>query len=589
MTTPFDNASYPSTPPAPNSAPAGYKTPPVPTTTNDNPWTAERIAAMRGGLLELIVRRVVEALVGSFIPSSGPAFEQLANWGDDVKDSIQAIIDHIYKVVTGVLDPGRTIEDFIDKVGDLLSKISPLNLFNAFGVLGADQIGKLPAGAVVATEQNLIAEGAFRDAVTVVPGEGWEWDGAQGRSIGGSVKVTADGEQNELVSNLLPVTATDNIRFRVYVKWAGLSYAGSDPISMGVTGYEYDDLTKTYTEMESFDIASISAPSADSELWEMLEAVYEVPDTDTPDALRMRLKIGQDLNAGVVWWDEASAVKTDLVKDTAVPGVGTILKNAVNGLENLAQSDWTHEDLLNAMFGQNQSTIGLATRVTYLESLQTAGIQASDLFERPAADDLGADWAQTYSGGGGGTWEIVDGHDAGWDESGSGTREVICRFIKPGQAESNGDRQKVVAVLGSKAQIQKGAVGRNYLYGRMSADGLNWIRAEFAANGEVKIARNVGGTITELGSVDIGAGPSSGSTLGLQCGTDTGTRWFEAAINGQVVLTANDTTSNMGVGYRGWGQGARAQGYSVFDIFPPFFHQGQASPGLLNSWAAIDN
>jgi hypothetical protein len=527
------------------------------------------------------------------IPIFGGFIEAIIGDSGDLTD-LAGFFSGFFDILSGGSDTAGfpILGDVFSWADDLLGGLSPLNAFNLFGVVQPANVGMLPGGAVATTVQNLLAEGAFRAAATVVEGQGWTWDGSVGNTIAGSAKVVCDGEQNELVSNSIPVSAGDELELSVLTRWSGLSYTGSNPIAMGVTEYEYDPLTKTYSEIGFTDIDTHVSPAAAEASWQELSGTYTAPvvadGVTIPDAVRMRLKVAANLDAGTVWWDEAEAVKPTTVPDPAVPGIGSILDNAVNGLENLIGEGWGYLDFFNSLFGQNSATVGLNTRVTYLESLQTAGNSAVDLFERTSSSDLGADWDVTYTGGGAGTWATPNGHDASWADSGSSDREVRCRFIGT-DATSNTDTQKVTAVLGSKAVEEPDADAANSLMGRVSSDLQNYVIVYYYASGLVEIRRVLAGVSTLLDSTTLSTSPSSGSTITLLCGTPSGTRFFEAQLNGQTVLTASDATSAIGAGNRGWGMGAKAVGYSYISFIPPFFFNGQATPGSLNSWAAIDN
>lgn len=554
--------------------------------------TDAEIAARREQFYELLLRQIVTAVTGIFLPGSGPAFNQLLDWalglidGQFLTGDWQDLLDGLFGAGGGS-GSGNPLSAVLNILPNFLSKFSPLNLFNAFGNLRPSQVAMLPSGGVVATNQNLVNEGAFRDAATVDPNDEWTWDGTLGKTIVGALKVLADGDTNEMVSNRIPVKGGDPLTISCWVKWDSLSYTGSNPIGIGYTGYEYNELTQVDSELQSFDVAYLASPVSTGG-WQQLTANIEVPDGTTvgvpaPDAIRVRLKLGDNLSSGTVWFDEVSAIKTALVVDSVVPGIGTILQNGVEALENIVGGIFGHSDFFDALFGTGQGMIGLSSRVAYLESLETTGIQAVDDFEHSETGDLGANWSITYSGSGSGVIEIANGHDAAWNESGFGTREFIARYTEAATDESNNDDQKVVGVLGSRAQRNTlaGVMGHNDIYGRMDAAGNNWIRARFSANGTVTISRKLSGTVTTLNS-DTYTPPNSGHSIALICGTSLGSRYFQATVNGQIACEANDATSNVGVGYRGWGFGGRIEGSILF-------FAGQQSCGKLNSWAAIDN
>src|SRR5258705_7982310 len=99
--------------------------------------------------------------------------------------------------------------------------------------------------------------------------------------------------------------------------------------------------------------------------------------------------------------------------------------------------------------------------------------------------------------------------------SGSGVKEVLCRFIGTG-ATSSVDNQKITAVLGSKAEAETfSGAARNYLLGRVSSDMQNYILADFGGDGSVKIIRCLAGVRTVLNSMTSSTGPSASAPIPL--------------------------------------------------------------------------
>lgn len=467
--------------------------------------------------------------------------------------------------------------------------LPPVNLFNSFGALNPFQFGTMPAGAVAATPthaSNLVNEGAFRSGITVADQtEGWSWDDIDGRTIPGCLLLEHDGFLNEMVANQIPVVAGQTYDLSAYIKWSDLTYTGSNPVCIGITGYDYEPLTKTYSELESVDVAFLASPASSGD-WTLIDGTYTVPAINTPDVVRFRLKVGGNADAGAfVRFDEITAVNPDLVQDAVVPGIGSILDNGVNGLENLGLTGWGHTDFFSAMFGQNSSTVGLATRVSQLENTAPGVTSVTDLFERFNSTDLGGNWSLTYSGAGAGNWSTPNAHDAAWTPVGTSDREVLARYTGSG-ATSTGDNQKITAVLGSKAETDYyGAAAHNYLLGRVSSDMLNYILADFDGNGNISIIRCLAGVRTVLGSTTVTT-VSSGATIGLMCGTGSGARYFQALINNQAVDFSgsdevSDATSALGASYRGRGHGALAKSGTFGGTL-------QLNPGAYNSWSSID-
>lgn len=102
MTTPFTSASFPSNPTVPTSAPAGYTTPTTPPSPDVSaPISSEHLEAMRGNLLELVLREVAQAILGAFVPGAESAFDQLAAWAANIP-----LLGPIVEALTGLIDGG---------------------------------------------------------------------------------------------------------------------------------------------------------------------------------------------------------------------------------------------------------------------------------------------------------------------------------------------------------------------------------------------------------------------------------------------------------------------------------------------------
>jgi hypothetical protein len=548
--------AWPSNPTMPSAAPAGYVTPVQPDPTrSEPPLSSAQLEAQRQNFYELLLKQVVLAFVGFFVPGLS-SFEQLQTWADSVG------LGDLLEILTGIPDADNN--DLGSWVNNLLHRSS-----GAVPILS-------PAASVVDVHPNLLMNGNFTSPSSIVAQQGWSHDITNGRTTPGSGLVVADGTLNELVTNQIPVVEGQKMDLSIFVEWTGVTFTGSNPIAMGVTRYMDGE------EVGSSDEAFIASPPSTSSWVELSKLAYEVP--AGCDEIRLRLKIGANLTTGNVWWDDGSVYKTDLVKDAVVPGVTTIIDNIVNGLQNSNGSAWGHADSFAAMLNQLVSTIGLGTRVQYLESLQTTGIRAIDDFERVSVVDLGSDWDLTYFGPGAGTWATPNGHDASWAEGFLSyvNRGFLARFIGTGSV-SNTDLQKVTCVLGSFAESNgfAGVSGRNDLIGRMSSDNQNYVRASFRPTGLITITAVVAGVETLLGSTTVPAA-GAGTALGFLIGSATNNRHFAATLNGQIVLEFDEvgTTSQIGAGFRGWGHGGLAEG--------AFFAGGQMDPGRLNSWAAID-
>ncbi len=523
---------------------------------------AERLADLRGNFVEMILREVVKALRGFFVPDGSTAFLQLENWVGGIP-----ILGDLVEVLTGVED--GNLNDLGTWVNTVFRLGRPLPV--------------VQAATLVDDNPNLIITGDFSDVDSVVAEQGWTWSGAAGRNTVGCAVVTGNGTVQELLSNQIPVVGgQSHLDFSVWVRWDSITYTGTQPIIMGITRY------LNGVEVGSEDLAFITSPAATSTPWvELSYFNYAIP--VGCDEVRMRFVADASLTGGTVYWDDAVVKK---------PGLG-LMNQIVNGLENLDDNNWGLDDLFAAMLNQFATTSDHGSRITLLENLNSTGNKVNDEFLRTGST-LGSNWNEVYVGAGAGTWG-TDGEYAMWDRSGTGTRDMRARYIGTTSTTLT-DTQKVLAVLGAKGNVGylPSIVGFLFicqshidLYGRMNTTGTefqDWIRARFSANGDVTITRSLAGVETDLGQAPgyskFGnpGGPqpaSAGATISLLCGTAQGPRYFEAQINGISVLTVNDSTSAMDSSHRGFGHGCRAEG-SILIL-------GQTTPASLNAWAALDN
>lgn len=92
---------------------------------NARPSSAQHMLAFGSQMIEQFLRRVVQAVVGFFIPGGGSAFSQLASWADDVNGGLQKFAT----LVTGIdfsQPPLEVWADIIDVFVSPLEKFAEL-------------------------------------------------------------------------------------------------------------------------------------------------------------------------------------------------------------------------------------------------------------------------------------------------------------------------------------------------------------------------------------------------------------------------------------------------------------------------------
>src|ERR1700754_1267769 len=111
------------------------------------PFTPVDLFNIGAELIAQFLQRVVEAVVGFFIPGrAGAAFDQLADWANGLVNSFSGIITQIANLVAGTsggifgtVPPGGSLDDLIDLIPDALRSIPFLNIA---GVGGPQNIGE---------------------------------------------------------------------------------------------------------------------------------------------------------------------------------------------------------------------------------------------------------------------------------------------------------------------------------------------------------------------------------------------------------------------------------------------------------------
>jgi len=549
------------------------------------------------GPIFALVQQIIDAitgLLGGDIPDLSNTFNNLTSiFGiPDLSTLTTAIED---------FDLFGTINDF---VGDILAPLGGvLNLFAPPSSLPVVTTGAITSSGDVLS--NYLVNATFNTANSVSTGQGWSWENTLGHNGMGVAKVTADGQFHAMVSNEVHVIAGEGLRFTAWVKWANINYGtATNPIALGVAKY------LNGIEVGSEDLATLATPAATGD-WTELTANYTVP--AQVDEIRLRLRVARTVVSGVIYFDDATVAKTDLISDAVVPGVGQTVDTVVQSLYGWAGDGFTHSDAYNALLNLASSVTANSAAIASILGQQTTGVYAVDDFKRvTSVGTLGGDWqiAQTW-GGGTNRW-YVNGEEAVWSKSGQITSGVTWKWIGTNTVSST-DTQKITAVLSAAPEylyyhtdeywtwsgippyvlwnplairtyhpaVTEAAGGQIRLNGRMDTAHANKISALFWADGTVQIERTLGGVDAILAQADVGSAPGAGSSISLICGTGAGARNFEALINNQTVLTASDTTSNYGASYRGWGFAGVAVGHDILNT--------QASPGGVNSWFGQDN
>lgn len=170
------------------------------------PFTAQQLIEFGEQLIEQFLRRVVLAVVGSFIPGEG-SFEQLEEWAHSIP-----IIGDIIQIV----------KDFLNG--------------NSFpGVLSISRIANI-------IQDLIYGAGEFLTAESVTDNPYFDWDSVTpGFISGGSIRATANGTQQVLRTEPFEVFPGQTLELRAASQWTGASAtAGSNPVKVGFTPFDAD-------------------------------------------------------------------------------------------------------------------------------------------------------------------------------------------------------------------------------------------------------------------------------------------------------------------------------------------------------------
>lgn len=461
------------------------------------------------------------------------------------------------------------------------------------GTVKTNNMSVTPATSVNVKDTNLVVAQNFTAAATVASVANWSWWGEDGHTTKGCARVDCNGTQHDLVSNEVSVVAGENVTVSVYVKWADLVYTGSNPIVLGVEKYRQgrdpDTNGVLYMDVGGDDISSIAAPAASSG-WVKLSGEYEVP--DKVDQLRFRFHAASTATEGYVLWDEAEFRKTDLIPDSAVPGVGTINDNVVNNLYGQSGTGFGHADAAKAFSNTSSAVTSVSSKVASLEAAGSGGSIAGDDFTYTATLLSSGYWSGSYSTTVG--YYSADGQAARWHSSSIGVCDARFYWTSTGST-STGDYQLVQLVLASalyQHPIATGAYSSISIYGRISSDWQSYVKLTINGNTTWTLANAVAGVETTMTSGTVTL-PGVGSTISLYLGSwATSTpRMFTADINGTPLLsyTEGGTTSQVGASNRRWGWGGVSRGWRAGyygRLYLP--QQGQVGSPDIDQWLATD-
>lgn len=340
---------------------------------------------------------LITGLFDIFAPILGPAnhvlsqiFSVISGW---TVPFVQAI-EHILEVATNMirsLTGGLDYSDFTDAhfniftvipeiIGNflrngLLGISSALDAKNLFGVLKAFHIPQLPFSHIGNSNVNLLTEPGFTSEDSIRLGEGWIRDATVGHNSPGAAKATASttGLDRIIHSEPIPVSWEQTIRTSVWVRWMGLLYTGTNPITMDLIRYQDGN------EISRTTLASVTSPAVNQSAWMQINGTDYIVPNDGTDEVVLQLRLRGTCNSGSIWFDDA-----DLRKVSNGLPQNWIL-NLVPDLGGLRQFI---QDVIDGIIGAIRGIPFIGGSLTNLiswitgwkEDTDTAAAQASDAY-----------------------------------------------------------------------------------------------------------------------------------------------------------------------------------------------------------------
>ena len=295
------------------------------------------------------------------------------------------------------------------------------------------------------------------------------------------------------------------------------------------------------------------------------------------------------------------------IADSVVTGLGNTWEAIWYGLTGFSVTGKNHESIKDLFTQQAAALTGANSRIQILEGKVGNGVSVADTFNRVGtAPGTGTPLSWTAMGaisspiyvkeaGAAGTM-YTDGNNLAWSVEGNKVNTLLYRWTGPNQVSST-DYQNVGIVLSSQSQDPIiGASAYTQILGRVSADGLNYIRLQIGTDiiidNNIKLFYCKNGQEVQLYSGDVFPGPGTGSSVNLFCGVPGDSpRKFQVFINGQPIqlgannyITDTGSVSMLGADYRGWGVGMTS---GTGWLYIPGGYK-QAMPGKINAWVGQD-
>jgi hypothetical protein len=271
---------------------------------------------------------VVGKITGQTIASLADGLTKLESWTQALPNTgslISGLLGSYKNPVTGT---NNTLPDLVAWASQLLTASSVIPSFNLFGSIPAELLSLIGAGHIGDVTPNLVTDAGFSATTTLQAGLGWSWDGTTNStgSTGGSARVACDGGVKYLFSNQIAVAPGQQLTLSTKAKFTKGSSATAT-IICGIRAYNGDSVTGTQTisslAAASGTTTSVGLSGADSNGFKTITGTYTVPANTTSVRLVLGTTVGT--TGTVVWFDEASLIKTNKIDQTLVTNLTSSL------------------------------------------------------------------------------------------------------------------------------------------------------------------------------------------------------------------------------------------------------------------------
>lgn len=341
-------------------------------------------------------------------------------------------------------------------------------------------------------------------------------------------------------------------------------------ITIGGGQFNYGQLVNEKTARAAFDI---EPPSTLAEAIDLLPVVLgQLPNESMKPWQKWLNLTDEDRLNGTVLQDFLASLDTHPLKKV-IQDVQDTIDSMVRGLVGWSETGYTTAQLQEIAEQVAGAVSDLQTVVSALTNANGFGGNAKSVDFSSAADSssLGADWSQTYSGSGSGTFGVGGGR-AKWLGTAS-DRWGLARYTA---VETKSDYQKIGCVFSSKPSkgIFGGSKSVNRIMGRVKADLSSFVAVDFEA-GDLTLGALVSGSWTTFTTASHEFQP--GAIYWLELGTTGGARIFRVWKGNTILVTYTDASvSSQGSDYRSVGLGVKAYSDSM-------------KPGEAASFAFFDN